>query len=85
MGKCLGKNIIKAASKRGINPYLTPFQPKDLNLNAGSYGSFSDWCAAKTTESGKWNKKVCLTVARWNKHYTRPTHYLLLPKSKWQC
>lgn len=78
----LCKDIERAAKKKGINPYKTPFRPRDLGLYANNYGSFSDWCSSKETTSGRHNRNVCLRVAKRNSG-GRPYKYLLLPEDKW--
>ncbi len=59
-----------------------PFTPGDLGLYAPNYGSFSDWCSSKQTTSGKYNRNVCLKVAKWDSS-NRPRKYLLLPENEW--
>ena len=73
----LKNDIIKAAARKGINPYKHPFKPADLGLSASDYGSFSDYCSKEETVSGKWNKQVILKVAEFGKT-GRPRRYLLL-------
>jgi len=82
-GKHLGKDIIRAAQKVNINPFRTPFTPKDLKLRASDYGSFADWCSPANAKSGKYNKHVCLKV--YDRHDNgKPMRYILLPQEKWQ-
>jgi len=83
MPRFLCKNIIEAAKVKGIDPFGIPFKPSDLGLKASDYGSFSDWCGPKDTQSGKWNKHVCLKVAEWRRN-GKPYRYLLLPQSQWR-
>ena len=78
--KCLGKEIINQAQKKGINPFNTPFQPKDLGITAGDYGSFADWCSRKQTKSGRYNDCVCLTVQAKE---AKTFRYRLLPQIEW--
>ena len=82
----LGKDIQQAAQLKGIDPYNTPFRPRDLglygNINGNVYGNFSVWCSAKQTTSGKYNHNVCLKVVKWNSG-GRPYKYVLLPESEW--
>ena len=40
--------------QKAEDPYRVAFQPKDLKLKAGDYGSFSDHCEKGTTKSSKW-------------------------------
>ena len=82
-GKHLGEDIIRAAAKRGIDPFQTPFTPKDLGIIASDYGCFADWCSAAETRSGKWNKHVCLKVSA-RSHSGKPRRYVLLPRKQWQ-
>ncbi|MCD6600052.1 MAG: hypothetical protein J7L19_05750 [Dehalococcoidia bacterium] len=56
--------IIDAAKVKGIKPFKQPFKPTELGIKASDYGSFSDWCAAGTTKSAKYNPRVCLTVTK---------------------
>jgi len=82
---CLGKDILRVAKAKGIDPYITPFTPKDLGIKASDYGSFSDWCAAGHTKSAKYNRRVCLKVATKHLRSGRPHKYVLLPQSQWKC
>lgn len=81
-GKHLGKDIIEAAKKVGIDPFKMSFTPKGLKLKASDYGSFADWCSPEDTKSSKWNKHVCLKVAQRN-NSGKPTRYVLLPRRNW--
>lgn len=78
----LGKAIQRAAKEKGIDPYSIPFTPKDLRLRSSDYGSFSDWCGPTQTTSGKYNRHICLKVAKWHSG-GRPHKYLLLPENEW--
>ena len=71
----LVEDIEIAARERGIDPYTTPFSPRDLGLQASDYGSFSDYCS--DTQSAQYNERVYLKVAGWNNE--KPAAYLLLP------
>jgi len=82
-GKHLCEDIIQAAQKVNIDPFETLFRPKDLGLRASDYGSFADWCLPAEAKSGKWNKHVCLRVAKRN-DAGKPTQYILLPRENWQ-
>lgn len=66
-------DILRAARRKGIDPYTQPFTPKDLGLTPSDYGSFADYCSPVETTSGKWNKKVILRV-----YDKRPHRYLLI-------
>jgi len=79
--KCLCTDIKEAAKKAGIDPLTMPFKPEDLNIIASDYGSFSDWCSAEETVSGRYNRRVCLTVAE--RRGGKPFKYLLLPEGQW--
>jgi hypothetical protein len=79
----LGHVIKIEAEKKCLDPFSTPFKPADLGINANRYGSFSDWCANGQTKSSKYNKSVCLTVAKFNKS-GQPHLYLLLPENDWK-
>jgi len=72
----LKNNIIIKAKEKGINPYLQPFKPSDLDLIASDYGSFSDYCSSDETISGKHNKNHILTVAE--RRSGKPHKYLLI-------
>lgn len=78
----LCKDIQRAAKVKGIDPYNTPFRPRDLGLYANNYGSFSDWCSRTQTTSGKYNRHICLKVAERNSG-GRPYKYVLLPENEW--
>jgi len=77
--KKLRNDIIKSAAKKKLNPYKNPFQPKDLNLNAGNYGSFSDHCKKGATKSSKWDG--CGLLKCTDKH--RPFKYILNRRFKY--
>ena len=76
----IAEEIQEKARNLGINPFNTPFTPKDLGITASNYGSFSDFC--DNTKSSRWNSHVCLKAVEFNKGH-RPTKYLLLPPSQW--
>lgn len=77
----LCERIIEAAEEKKIDPFKQPFKPSDLGLKASDYGSFSDWCKDKATESAKYNRRVCLTVKDWRG--VRPYRYVLMPRKEW--
>ena len=79
----LGCYILRAAQTAGINPFNTPFAPKDLGLIASDYGSFSDLCEIGDTKSAIHNIHVCLKVAERNDK-GQPLRYILLPISMWK-
>ena len=81
--KHLCQDIITAAAKVGIDPFKTPFAPRDLRLKASDYGSFADWCSPSAARSGRWNKHVCLKVTNWTCN-GKPLRYVLLPRKQWQ-
>lgn len=58
----LVEDIEHSAREHGIDPYTTPFRPRDLGLKASDYGSFSDYCS--DTQSAQYNKRVYLKVAK---------------------
>ena len=83
MGKWrLCKDIQRAAKTKGLDPYNTPFRPRDLGLYANNYGSFSDWCSGKETTSGRHTRNVCLKVFSRDSS-RRPYKYVLLPENEW--
>jgi hypothetical protein len=67
--------IIEVTKRRNINPYKKPFRPRDLGLNAGDYGAFSDYC--EETQSSQWNRSVILNPVEFDRS-GRPKKYLLL-------
>lgn len=81
-GKHLCEDIIQAAQKVNIDPFKTPFRPKDLGLRASDYGSFADWCSSAEAKSGRWSNHVCLTVVQRDSA-GKPMRYVLLPREKW--
>lgn len=41
------EDILTSSKRLGIDPYTTPFQPKDLELTASDYGSFNNYTGTK--------------------------------------
>ena len=70
----LKRDIIESARDKGIDPYKTPFSPKDLGLRSDKYGSFSDYC--DDTESAKWAPDAILNVVETDSG-GRPKTYTL--------
>lgn len=69
----LRDDILESAKTKGINPYITPFKPSDLDLNPNNYRSFSSYCA---TKEGQYNERNFLKVAQ--RRGKRPYKYLVL-------
>jgi len=72
----LKTDILLAAKKRDIDPFINAFKPSDLGLIASNYGSFSDHCSNDDTVSGKWSPdKILKVVERKN---GKPYKYILI-------
>jgi hypothetical protein len=78
----LCKDIQKVEELTGIDYKKKPFAPKDLGLDPGNYGSFSEWCSRRQTDSGRHNRHVCLIAVDWDSA-KRPCKYRLLPQTQW--